>query len=681
MTVTPPIPPVHDTSVHYRADVDGLRAIAVLSVVLFHAFPSLLTGGFIGVDIFFVISGYLITGLMMREHGQSGHVRLGGFYIRRTRRIFPALILMLVTSLAIGWIALTSNEFKQFGKYMAGGAVFLDNFLFWRDAGYFDNKPEVKPMLHLWSLGVEEQFYLMWPVLLAILLKLQLRRWALWAALCIVAASLFYAQIKLRVDPVGAFYSPLTRMWELLAGGVLSILKSHPHANGHPLGLSHGNASRQTHLLALMGLICFVAGLVLIDPHSQFPGWWALLPVTAAVLLIASGPDTVIHRRVLCHPWMVGLGLISYPLYLWHWPVLSFARILAGETPTVWTRTLLVLVSVCLAYLTYRFIEKPIRSSRGPRPARLAFLMMGVMVVLLFVGYGINRNNGLGWRHHGKLSADPHTMVLGADRSRVRADCGIAQPEQRQLGYCLSDPKSIQPNLAILGDSKAEALFYGLVRESRPDQAWVLIGKPNFLVDNPVNELALNRVLQDPAIRVVVLTHALRSMTALEENTGRLLSTPDAAQLDNWHARYSQVLKQIRQAGKYPVLVLDHPTLPDPNDCIEGEMTQLPVFNRLLWRKGNPHCTQTYTFHRENTAVYRAFAQRLQSAYPELLVFDLAPIVCEERADVCAITRKGQFLYSYGDHLSDVSNTQAAQALYQAMDRYWTAPSRSAIPH
>lgn len=655
----------------YRPDVDGLRAIAVLSVVFFHAFPTVITGGFIGVDIFFVISGFLITGLMLREHAQTGTVRIAGFYVRRTRRIFPALILLLLSTLAVGWIALTSNEFKQLGKYIAGGAVFLDNFLFWRDAGYFDNKPEVKPLLHLWSLGVEEQFYLCWPLVLGLALKLQRRTWVLGLAIVSCGASWLYAQQTIAVDAVGAFYSPLTRMWELLAGGVLVILQQERAGSRTSTWMTHMTQGRLRELTAALGLALVVAGLLLIDRHTVFPGLWAMLPVVGAVLLIASGPHSILHRHLLNHPWMVGLGLISYPLYLWHWPLLSFARILQGETPAAIHRAALILVSLVLAYITYRFIERPVRRSRSTSPHRLALTMMAVMVVLLFVGYGINRHEGLGWRQYGLFKADPATMALGADRGRLQHTCGVDPAQMPLLGYCLQDPKPIQPQFAILGDSKAEALYYGLSREASPQQAWVLIGKPNFVAEMPVNEVALSRVLQDPNIRVVVLSSALRSMTPLDEDSGRMLAPPSSAQMDMWHTRFSQLLQKLIDADKYPVLVLDHPTLPDPNDCIAGAVTRIPGLKQLLQRQANPHCQQTYSFHVNNTVPYQAFAHRLKEAFPRLLVFDLAPVLCDVSQDRCDISRNGQFLYSYGDHLSDISNSQAAQALYRQMALQW----------
>lgn len=662
----------------YRPDIDGLRAIAVLSVVFFHAFPTVMTGGFIGVDIFFVISGFLITGLMLREHEMTGTVRIAGFYVRRTRRIFPALILLLLSTLAVGWITLTSNEFKQFGKYMAGGAVFLDNFLFWRDAGYFDNKPDVKPLLHLWSLGVEEQFYLCWPLVLGVALKLQRRAWILGLAIVSCCASFVYAQHKIGVDVVGAFYSPLTRMWELLAGGLLVILQRE-HSNGRLSFVASRLSQAMTgDWAAWLGLVLVGAGLVLIDRHTVFPGLWALLPVAGTVLLIASGPTSVVHRRLLSHPWMVGLGLISYPLYLWHWPLLSFARILEGETPQAGHRAMLILVSLLLAYATYRVIERPVRHTRSSAPHRLALAMMGVMIILLFVGYGINRHDGLGWRQYGLFKADPATMALGADRNRLEHTCGVDPSQSALLGYCLQDPKPIKPQFAILGDSKAEALYYGLSREAAPHQSWTLIGKPNFLADMPVNDVALARVLNDPSIQVVVLSNALRSMTPLDDDSGRMLSPPDADKLEQWHHRFSQVLQALIAADKYPVLVLDHPTLPDPNDCIAGELTRFPGLQQLLQRKANPYCLQTYSFHRTNTESYRAFALRLQQAFPRLLVFDLAPVLCDVDQDRCAISRQGQFLYSYGDHLSDISNSQAARELYRQMTTRWPTIVNSA---
>jgi peptidoglycan/LPS O-acetylase OafA/YrhL len=203
----------------YRPDIDGLRAIAVVAVVTYHAFPDWLPGGFAGVDMFFVISGFLITGLLLRDQAQNT-LSLRDFYARRIKRIFPALALVLSVCMAVGWLMLTSEEFSALGMYTSGGAAFANNFLFWRASGYFDTAADTKPLLHLWSLGIEEQFYLVWPLLLWLLFRKP--RWLGAGMVLCLAVSLVYSLWAIRADAVLAFYSPLARLWELVLGGVLA---------------------------------------------------------------------------------------------------------------------------------------------------------------------------------------------------------------------------------------------------------------------------------------------------------------------------------------------------------------------------------------------------------------------------------------------------------------------------
>ena len=354
----------------YRSDIDGLRAVAVLSVLGYHGFPHWLPGGFIGVDIFFVISGYLISTIIFASlEGRGFSYR--EFYARRIRRIFPALLLVVAATMAFGWYVLLPHEWQQLGKHVAAGAAFVSNFAFWNEAGYFDAAAETKPLLHLWSLAIEEQFYIVWPLLLGLAWK---RRWRIGAVIGVVALlSLTVNFATVFTHPSAAFYSPASRAWELLLGSGLAWLRlRHPQAlAGH----------RNVQASAGLGLV--LLGLLLVRSHHAFPGGWALLPTVGAVLCIAAGPNAWLNRHLLGARVMVWFGLISYPLYLWHWPLLTYARILEDGMPNRRIRALALLIAVVLAWLTYRFVE---RHARHSERRSVVPLLAGGMVVLALLG-------------------------------------------------------------------------------------------------------------------------------------------------------------------------------------------------------------------------------------------------------------------------------------------------------
>lgn len=354
----------------YRPDIDGLRAIAVLSVVGFHAFPNWIPGGYVGVDVFFVISGFLISSIIFSNLEKSTF-SYAEFYSRRIKRIFPALAVVLTVTWAVGWYVLLSDEYRQLGKHIAAGAGFVSNLMLWAEAGYFDNTADLKPLLHLWSLGVEEQFYIVWPVLLGIVWKF--KHEFLRITLLVAAASFMLNVLTVSDHPVAAYYSPLARFWELMVGGLLAYVTLHT-----PERLQDNKV-----LKALLGLVLIALGMVVLNESSKFPGWWALLPTVGAALLIAAGPTTWVNRRILGNPIMVGIGLISYPLYLWHWPLLSFARIIEAQTPSRNVRLLLVVAAVALAWLTYALIEKRVRRSSS---RRVVFGFAAAMAVLFGCG-------------------------------------------------------------------------------------------------------------------------------------------------------------------------------------------------------------------------------------------------------------------------------------------------------
>jgi len=344
------------TDRNYRPDIDGLRAIAVVAVVLFHAFPARLPGGFIGVDIFFVISGYLISRIIFDELATDKFSFIG-FYTRRARRLFPALIVVLLACALAGWVTLLADEYAQLGKHIAASVGFVQNLVLLSESGYFDTAAELKPLLHLWSLGIEEQFYIVWPVVLYLLWKRGVNvKWII----AIGALTSFFLCVWLtQIRPTTAFFLPATRFWELLFGAGLAWM-----VRGRTTP-SYFASPRLADWLSLCGLLVIAASLLLITKQLGFPGAWALLPVTGAILLIYAGPDALINRTILSNRIFVWIGLISYPLYLWHWPLLVFAHILENHWPSGMTRLVLVILSVGLAWVTYAFVEQPIR--RGVR--------------------------------------------------------------------------------------------------------------------------------------------------------------------------------------------------------------------------------------------------------------------------------------------------------------------------
>lgn len=307
----------------YRPDIDGLRAIAILSVLLFHAFPQAIPGGFAGVDVFFVISGYLISSILLRRVG-DGTLSLKDFYARRIARIFPALLIVLIATYAIGWFLLPADEYNRLATHILGGAGFYSNVIYLKESGYFDALASSKPLLHLWSLAIEEQFYLVWPALIWGAWRLRVNVMWMIAVLGGLSFLLNLRALHLGDGTALAYYAPQTRFWELTLGSALAMLSMQRCA------LEWRDAGPRGNLLATLGLGLIGASFLLISKSAAFPGWWALLPTGGAALVIFGGPRAWVNRTLLGAAVPVWIGKISFALYLWHWPLLSFAQMASG---------------------------------------------------------------------------------------------------------------------------------------------------------------------------------------------------------------------------------------------------------------------------------------------------------------------------------------------------------------
>ena len=450
----------------YRADIDGLRGVAVIAVVLFHAFPAVAPGGFVGVDVFFVISGFLITRIIV-DGLRDETFTFAGFYARRIRRIFPALAIVLAATLVAGWFWLYADSFQRLSRHVAAGVLFASNFILWRESGYFDAAGETKPLLHLWSLGIEEQFYLAWPLLLYAAWRGRLS--LAWLTATLAGASFLLNIYQTRTDLVGPFYSPLTRVWELLVGGLLVFIASATWPAPVVAGLRLVPGRLQSaNTRAAIGLTLIVLAVFALDRTSQFPRWLALLPTVGAALVLSAGPGAWLNRELLSRPLMVFAGLISYPLYLWHWPLLSFARIVIGETPPVGIRVSLVLASVALAWLTFVWLETPVRFGRARKHA-VPVLVSGMTVIV--VCCVITERTG-GWPERSVNRSSRAAFLQYYDRMHrqgitdaYRAECDFMDwrtgENRPALAASCTAPGASQTWL-LWGDSYAQAMSPGL---------------------------------------------------------------------------------------------------------------------------------------------------------------------------------------------------------------------------
>ncbi|MCB4769963.1 acyltransferase [Ancylobacter sp. Lp-2] len=359
----------------YRPEIDGLRALAVTPVILFHAGIGAFSGGFVGVDIFFVISGYLITSILLTEV-RRGEFSLLGFYERRARRILPALFFVLLCCLPFAWAWMVPDQLRHFGRSVVAVVFSVSNFLFWReDGGYFAAASELKPLLHTWSLAVEEQYYLVAPLAFVLLWR-QGRRVAFWATAALALASLMLAEWGSRFAPVANFYLTPFRAWELLAGALCAFLMlDGPMRRSEPLGLA--------------GLGLILGAVFLFDGGTPFPGLYALVPVGGAVLVILFAQPGTAAARLLSLPPLVGLGVISYSTYLWHQPLFAFARIRSLSAPSEGLLLLLAVAAVGLGALSWRFVERPFRRRAAPGVARRRFAAACAACGVLFVAGGL----------------------------------------------------------------------------------------------------------------------------------------------------------------------------------------------------------------------------------------------------------------------------------------------------
>lgn len=635
--------------VAYRADIDGLRAFAVMAVLIYHAFPPYLSSGYIGVDVFFVISGYLISSIILNG-AADGTLQFRHFYISRMKRLLPALLLVMVTCYGFGWLVMLTSEYMQLSQHIIANALLIYNFFLHYNIGYFSPEAKTQPLLHLWSLAIEAQYYLFWPMVLWGLIKARLA--PLLVSLLLASVSFYLCVEWAGRNPFSSFYLPHMRMWELLTGSALACWMAR---NSAPLSAVVAN------VLAIIGVLLLCYALYVLNHRSVFPNAWALLPVLGTALIIVAGPASWFNRYVLSARPFVWLGLISYPLYLWHWPLLSFAHITHSGIMDFSTRTVCMALALVLATFTYKFIEIPARRSayRIYRPEVLIF----ALACMVAVSVHTYQKNGIGSR---MIARNAMLNIIGRDRTTdalISSGCGIARYLQKNFPECFSDNRG-NVKYALLGDSKAGVLFPGLVRTSSEAGRWLIIGGYGYsapvpvLSDNTIyrryqaiTTVALDALAQNTEIKVVVFAVSVRLLFMLR-NDRDLEDLPTTQNFDVVLEGLSAAVGKLTSAGKKVILLVDNPTLPPVTDCIIRR-SSIDMLNKLLIRP-NPACELPLDRYKYLTANYTKLLTGVQQRYPkDVEIFDATSRLCNTQRGVCTHKLYGVQLYNVSDHLSD----------------------------
>ena len=627
--------------------------------------------------------------------GESRPFSFIDFYSRRVRRIFPSLIFCLLTFLVLGWFVLLPDEYSLFGKHTMGASAYVSNLLLWSEAGdYFQTASQTKPLLHLWSLGIEEQFYLIWPLVLFIAYKLNFNIFTL--ALVGALASFGFELRSVHDNPTAAFYSPFLRFWELMAGSLLAWLKLYKGemftvlANkvGPYLSAVLQRDSSKTDSVRLCGNILSVIGLVLILTavfaldNKDFPGYKALLPVVGAVLMIAAGKDAFLNRYLLSNRVMVWFGLISYPLYIWHWPFLSFAWIVGGEMPQLKVRIGCVVLAVIMSAVTYYFVEPRLRWGRygGYKAAGL----LSVMVIIGASGYSIEKHEGYTTRMN-----DPDQFLIDSVNHQLKEDnkrCLGTIPDWGKLGggnQCMFQRYSDKNTIALIGDSHAGHLYPGLITKTSINEgiavfpgscAIPLMGLHSGMDPNRPGRKHTEHLLSEGFSYII--NHQNIKKVVLSHNPGcswhRVIDTlnPNNKDFNSILGDgFSRTYDALTKAGKEIYVVLDNPSYHKSWQKCKASVVRRPVgIPKFLSSKNSKVCSvkQSEREDLETWTNWNSVAHKKAAGYKNIHFIDMAEVLCKN--GTCSmLDDKGNMLYGDVNHLNIRGSIYAAPFIFSKL--------------
>ncbi|RON47378.1 acyltransferase [Pseudomonas frederiksbergensis] len=631
----------------YRRDIDGLRAIAVIAVVLFHFGVPGFTGGFVGVDIFFVISGYLITSIIWNQR-QAGRFSFVDFWARRARRILPALFVMILAVLAVGWFLLAPKDYEELGRSVRYQVMFVSNILFMRQDGYFDVASDLKPMLHTWSLAVEEQFYIVFPLLLT-LLSSRLKHWRL-ALFGVLLLSFGLSVWAVAHHPEKAFFLLPMRAWELLAGAMLAVAPR-----------SHWRLTTTgAQAVSLFGFGLILLAVFAYDKSTPFPGVAALLPTFGVIALIwANGHRQTLVGGLLASRVLVGLGLISYSWYLWHWPVFVFASYASVEESGPVEVAGLILLTLMLGYLSWRFVETPFRERRLLAGRRQILVAAGFGVLVLgLAGQALRWTDGLPSR----LSDEALQYAKGKEWRPELMKCLADDKTPDDKLFCrYGDPAIASSKTLVWGDSHATALIPIFDDGAREHGVSVMLASsPGCL---PVAGLEydqtcarfnrrVEQALKPQSVGDVVLVARWSLYLygdvkgdlghALKKPGGRYDRTVAEQQLaDGLRAR----VQQLRAGGHRVWLIKEVPLQPFSPPY---RLSRLAMLHRPTADVG-----MDVAVHLKRQAFISQLFAQIAASDSGVAVVDPAPRLCDS-SGLCRVELNGHSLYTDDNHLSEI---------------------------
>lgn len=645
------------TANYYRPDVDGMRAIAVLAVVGFHYFPQFFPNGFVGVDIFFVISGYLITTILLKEIDQR-RFSIAGFYRRRINRIFPALILVIASCLLSGYWLLNAIEYKQLANHSWYSTLFGINFILADESGYFDTTSDLKPLLHLWSIAIEEQFYVVWPLLLALIARKI-------NVFLTVSILLITASILLMLSEGSAFlekgyFLPQFRVWALISGSLLAYTQRHHAVH---------TVSQTKHSASVIGLLLLAVSVWWSISVDSLPGLLNIIAVLGSVILIWAGQQGFFNLHLLSHRHVVWLGLISYPLYLWHWPILSLLRITEYGNPSQFKIILALIFSFILAVATYYWVETPIRKSSHPR--KVLSLCLAMMVIFI-ISLAIYQKNGLPKRY---IKNSFSLMQTKKDMKVDQACRALLFKEIGNIDYCRLHDIGGEETVALYGDSHAYALFPGLSKHLEKAgyntvmMSWggcpllpnVVFGKdPKHHAECLSHtQKSFEWVAKNTSIKKVIIAtrgtvYITGSGYGVAESSMRKLNIQSINSQNNSQPQqlfkdsYQQLIDAFNQAGKEVTLITENPELGiDASYCIPRPLSLREPLN----------CSLSLSSVLERQHIYREVVGQLVGAS----IIDSLDYLCPD--GTCKALHNGVLLYSDDDHLSVYGSLYLAERM------------------